>query len=237
MGADRLEPLLRRVDALSIEEEGYLRVLAAEAASTTLTLRMELGLPSEEDEEAGEGGRDEDDVPDESEHEAALSELWEVECEGLEDWLLSGEYCEDIAATTRHPLLWDYTEPEAELFVYGRPEDPLSLAGALYERHQREAGSWIPFERYLNEQLELSAVLSGGYGKLADGPEPLLKAYETVLLARGIPANVLASGDRDASGEAMSRVEEDPEPWVLTFGTSWVIGTAFVATRLFTEQG
>jgi hypothetical protein len=65
------------------------------------------------------------------------------------------------------------------------------LVGQLFLTHQRLVADWIPFDRYLNNHVDLDALLGGGYGKLADGPEFLVAAYAAILERHGVSPSLL----------------------------------------------
>ena len=65
------------------------------------------------------------------------------------------------------------------------------LVGQLFLTHQRLVADWIPFDRTLNNHVDLDALLGGGYGKLADGPEFLVAAYAAILERHGVSPSLL----------------------------------------------
>ncbi|MGH9906254.1 MAG: hypothetical protein ACRD8U_11820 [Pyrinomonadaceae bacterium] len=91
----------------------------------------------------------------------------------------------DLAVFKDHVLLWHYTEPYILTTFYGNSSDSLAVIGALFERHLELVEDWIPFQRYLNSNVRLSDLIGGSFGMLADGPEPLVLAYEEVLQSYG----------------------------------------------------
>lgn len=80
-----------------------------------------------------------------------------------------------------HVLLWHYHQPHLLTTFHGKVSEPLSVVGALFERHLDLVEGWIPFTKYLNSDLVLSALIGGSFGMIADGPEQLILAYEEVL--------------------------------------------------------
>jgi hypothetical protein len=77
--------------------------------------------------------------------------------------------------------------------------------GQLCLTHHRLAADWMPFDRYLNNQVGRELLLDGGYGKLADGPEFLVVAYAAILKRQGLPTDscqpTQPSGSMEEPGE------------------------------------
>src|SRR5262249_25647211 len=106
-------------------------------------------------------------------------QAWAVDCVGLlEHKMFLGE-CNHFELTHDHPLLWSYVYPKASLSFYGDAENPLTVFGALHERHLQLVDDWIPFGRFMNQ--DTLEMIRGRYGMLADGPTPLVEAYAQVL--------------------------------------------------------
>lgn len=78
---------------------------------------------------------------------------------------------------------------------------------------------WIPFQKYFNSDLRLSELIGGSFGMLADGPEPLVLAYEEVMQSYGIATS------HHKSSEAL-----DNSLSVLIFDQSYVIAESFITT-------
>lgn len=92
----------------------------------------------------------------------------------------------DLELTGDHPLLWDYCQDLVLLGFNSKAEDSLRLISDLYLAHSKASGGWIPFNRYLNPEIELPQLLKGGFGKLAEGPSSLMNTYKEVLDAHGL---------------------------------------------------
>jgi hypothetical protein len=78
------------------------------------------------------------------------------------------------------------------LFFSKAPQDARVMIGRLWLRHQRETQGWIRFDRFLNRESVLPALLEGGYGLLAKGPERLLRAYAEELDSADVPWSIAA---------------------------------------------
>jgi hypothetical protein len=105
-----------------------------------------------------------------------------VRCEAVRNHEVHpAEIEEEIRLLDEHELLLEHQAERVTLTFTGTADDTLSMVGALYVAHVDAVGSWYPFERFLNPEMDLVGLLQSGYGQLAEGPEPLIEAYERVL--------------------------------------------------------
>ena len=123
-----------------------------------------------------------------SEGEGDRHQVWTVECEGLLEHQVTLGWFEELDLHYHHVLLWPYIYPTACVSFHGETQDPLSVVGALYQRHEELVEGWVPFTRFMNGKTV--DLISGRYGMLAEGPVPLLESYAQVLERYGIAAGV-----------------------------------------------
>jgi hypothetical protein len=119
---------------------------------------------------------------------------WQVECSGVRDFLIRGEFAGGLEVFSEHPVLLAFTEQVTDLYFSSASPNPIATVGALFERHKEMVGSWVPFERFLNViPKRLSELLAASSGQLASGPVSLLAAYSTVLREHGVRSSLLPS--------------------------------------------
>ena len=161
------DELLKRLTALDFDDFGSLHVNSIERRESDLIIRLDVHA----DEEA--------DIPSNV----------VVTCYTFRESNLAPGHYTELEFSQDHVLLWHYNQPYALLSFYGKTDNPLAIVGALFEAHTALVGSWIPFQKYLNTGLGLSTLIEGSHGLLADGPEPLIIAYEEVMHKHGISAS------------------------------------------------
>ena len=161
------DKLLKRLTAIHFEDYGSIHVNSLERRGQDLIIRLEVTA----DEEA--------DIPGDI----------VVTCYTFRESNLAPGRHSELELSQDHVLLWHYNQPYDLLSFYGKTNNPLTVVGALYEAHTALVGSWIPFEKYLNTALGLSKLIEGSHGLLAEGPEPLILAYEKVMHEYGISAS------------------------------------------------
>jgi hypothetical protein len=162
---DPLEELL----AAEIEDDLWFRLLEARLDGKSLVLRLERRL------EAGESRG-----------------VFEIACTGVQDFRIVNRFIDGVALRRDDVRLWAHNEPWLRLYFRGRTEHVLATIGALHDVHHRLVERRYPLERYLNDcELSLHDLLSGGFGLLPEGPQPLVHAYAGVLREAGFSVDLL----------------------------------------------
>ena len=158
-----------------------------------------------------------------------IPQNWEVLCSGIREHCLTFGMHNRLEFFDKHVLLWPHLERHISTSFYGQAENPLAVYGALYQRHHELAGDWLPFHRFLNSSMGLLELISGGYGMLAEGPAPLVLAYEEVMSAHGF-----STAHREPATPAYgggSWLELETKAFVLILDDSYVVAEQFVASH------
>ncbi len=162
----------------------------------------------------------------------ADKQRWRIQCVGVRDYRLHGEFAEGLRVVSEHPVLLPFTEHVADLYFSCPAPNPLATVGALWERHRQSVGSWLPFEQFLNVLPQgLAVLLAASSGKFASGPVSLMQAYAEVLTEHGVSSSML---------QPRPPKYWEGEQWVvpasrlhaLIFDTSYVVAQRFDAERL-----
>ena len=164
--------------------------------------------------------------------EAATHQGWLIESVGR---TFASRFVEgvayDFAIERNHVVLWPFTRPQVQLFFKGNVGDPLSLAGALYQEHRNTTQGWFSFDKFLNQEQHLPKLLSGGYGKLADGPDLLIEKYIHVLRRYGVEPSTLPPRPPKA-WDNDRWITIDGNVAALLFGDSFVVARDFTLRRI-----
>ena len=190
------QDLLSRMESLDFDDYGSLHVHTVEQRDGDVFLS--LILTSEED-------------PD-------LPENVRITCRSWRENTVVPRHYGSVCVTQEHVLLWDYNQPHVVAAFNGQVPDPFAVMGALFERHIELVDEWVPFLKYFNSCIQLSELLRGSFGMLAEGPEPLVLAYEEVL------ANYGVSVSHHRYGKA-----RDEKLSILILDDAYVIANDFVA--------
>ena len=155
---------------------------------------------------------------------------WQVFCSAVrEDSLSLGDHY-DLQFFDDHVLLWPYLAPHTSTSFYGKVQDPLTVIGALYQRHRDLVGGWLPLHRFLNSNIALPELISGGFGMLAEGPEPLVLAYEDVMRTHGFTTSHL-DPRKPVYWGGNGWLDQRPA-FVLILDESYVVAEQFVASSV-----
>ncbi|MGH9900392.1 MAG: hypothetical protein ACRD68_00980 [Pyrinomonadaceae bacterium] len=155
---------------------------------------------------------------------------WQVVCPGVREECLSLGCSYDIQLSGDHVLLWPHAARRTSTSFYGKRDNPSAVIGALYERHCELAGKWIPFHRFLNADMRLTELIGGGFGMLAEGPEPLILAYEEVMQRYGFLTSHL--DPRKPVYWDGQWIETTTALAVLILGESYVVAERFEAKSI-----
>lgn len=191
-----MDALLKTISSVDYEDYGSLLVTRTERRNGDLQLLLDVTADEEPD------------VP----------RNIQITCHALRESNLSPGYYQDFQVSEDHVLLWHYTKPHFLTSFYGRVEEPLSVVGALYERHFDLAEDWIPLKKYMNPGVRLADLIGGSFGMIADGPEPLVFAYEEVMQRYGV-----------STSSHQSQRAKDAKLTVIILDKSYVIAERFEA--------
>lgn len=120
---------------------------------------------------------------------------WRVECDGAESWRVEAHEIGrgSLQMPREHPFLWRLASNTRSLHFQNKPRDTDALIGALLRTHQEATRGLLPFPSLLNcgSVPGLVALLEGGHGLLARGPEPLMRAYIAEIEKQGCRASLI----------------------------------------------
>jgi hypothetical protein len=156
---------------------------------------------------------------------------WRIVCVGVCDYLLRCEYLASLELVEAHPVLLPFTEKFDSLYFTTASDNPMATAGALFQTHRRFVAGWIPFARFLNLGLELSALLTCSSGLLASGPVSLIQAYSRVLLDHGMRCSTVSTVTAQSRNRG-GGTQTDKPLRALIFENSYIVAENFVEQRL-----
>jgi hypothetical protein len=116
-------------------------------------------------------------------------------------------------------------------YFSGKCEDLNGVIGALYGRHWELTDGWIPFQRFLNPNVQLAKLITGGSGMLAEGPAPLMLAYEDVMQRFGFSTSHLDAGE-PAYWNGETWLEEREKLSALIIDGSYIVAESFIAKKV-----
>jgi hypothetical protein len=127
-----------------------------------------------------------DSLPDEN------IQHWKIVCEDEREHRLILGNQGYLTLEDNHVLLWPFRERKIALFFHGSVDDSSALVFELFKQHYDCVGEWFPFKRFINSlYTNLTELIEGRYGSLAEGPEPLIYGYEKVLVEFGVQTSII----------------------------------------------
>jgi hypothetical protein len=204
-----LQPLLDIISTLDFEEFGLLALASAEWDGNDLTLHLAVERKDEED------------------------EVWRLHCANVRRSRIGNDQgIGSLSVETRHPLLLPHTEPVADLYFSSRPADPDATVGRLLEAHHSAVRRWFDFLHFFNlgPDQSLRALLAGGFGKLAQGPQSLIGRYAEVLRGVGVAVSSPPSW-APVWWDGTRWVQEVDPLFVVILGGSYVVAPTVTAER------
>lgn len=106
---------------------------------------------------------------------------WKLRFSGVVEQQLSVIVDCGLNVWRHHVVLDQYTRRREFLHFAQRPGNADEVIGQLWRAHTAAVDDWIPFDRYLNRELQLAELLASGSGLLATGPDFLIDPYERVM--------------------------------------------------------
>jgi hypothetical protein len=205
---ESLRPLLDTFTTLEFEEFGWVALTGVMWEGNDLTLHLVVH---------------QQDLPD---------ECWRLRCRAeRENRILNNKGCDGVVVTTEHPVLLPHTSPVTELYFSGRPADPDAVVGQLMEAHHEFVGRWFDGLRFFNlgPHRSIKRMLEGGFGKLVDGPQPLVERYADVLRRAAISVS---------SPPPRRPMWWDGENWIGSSGPMYavVLGESYVVSPDVTAE-
>lgn len=152
---------------------------------------------------------------------------WRISAHHAREFTISEREFDSIRRVDRHPLLWAHYQDELELFIQQPAADPDKLLGQLAARHLALTHGWLPFGACFNTAVPLPKLLSSSLVMFAEGPKPLIMAYQEILKAAGVRCSVISHG-------SMLSADAPDGPQLLLLGRSFVIAESFDAEPLST---
>jgi hypothetical protein len=201
-----LDDLFASAQLLEREEDGYFWLTKAEEDGSTITLSLDILSVQ---------------YPDIHPH-------WQVTCSGLREHSLSLGYADKFQLTDDHVLLWAHTKRKLSTYFSGTCTDADAVIGALYQCHHELTDGWIPFHRFLNPNVNIARLLTGGSGIFAEGAEPLMLAYEDVLRKFGFTVSHVDAGE-PAFWNGETWLEQREKLSVLIVDRSYIVAEIFTA--------
>jgi len=154
---------------------------------------------------------------------------WKVRTTGHRKNHISFDRTAFIAITNDHPLLWEFTDLQCELYFSGQCKDPAMLFYHLYLTHKSLFKIYQPFNISFGDDTNTSTRFQYTNGLLAEGPKKLLTKYADCLKQNGLDYSII--GERPATcWDGKQFVNENKNLKVFLLGDTYIIAEDFLFT-------
>jgi hypothetical protein len=198
------QELQRTLETGEFEDEGWLRIIGINLSDdgVKLNLLVNSGLDDGE------------------------PQNWLIWCRQVRDYEFKFELCYDIELLEKHILLWPYMQNQFDLFFSGHVENSHAFIGELYEKHHEITKGWLSIEKFINDNVRLNKLITGGHGKLARGPQSLIEEYEKLLIKNGLKASTTGPYPPQY-WDGQHWLEQSELLYALVIGNSFVVAETF----------
>jgi hypothetical protein len=145
----------------------------------------------------------------------SIQQLWTVEIMGYITGNVQLSNVNRMQLKTEHPLLWEYTDTQCELFFSGECESLEKLFYSLYNSHESIFRGLVPFNTFINYPVFRDLFMYTN-GQMAKGPKKLLQEYGICLQLHGMKYSLVGGYQPDP-----------PHPVLLLMGDSYIIAEVF----------
>lgn len=169
------------------------------------------------------------DVQDINE-KGAISQKWTIQASRHKKNQVSFDFTDFIKIEDDHPLLWEFTDTQCQLYFTGQCKDPAKLFYDLYVTHKRIFGKYQCFNISFGEETSYFTLFKYSNGLLTQGSKKLMKKYASCLRQNELDFTII--GERPAmncDGEQFTLERVDLK--VLFLGDTYIIAEDFSFVR------
>jgi hypothetical protein len=159
-----------------------------------------------------------------------ISQNWSIEAIGHRKNQISFDFAENIEIKDDHPLLWDFTDLQCQLYFSGRCKEPTKLFYDLYSAHKSLFGQHKCFNISFGEETAYFKPFQYTNGLLTKGSKNLMQKYAECLKKNGLDFNII--GESPAKyWDGKQFIEEAKNLKLLVFGDTYIIAKDFSFTQ------
>ena len=161
--------------------------------------------------------------------EENIFKQWKVRTIGQRKNHISFDRTAFITIMYDHPLLWEFTDIQCQLYFSGQCNDPAKLFYHLYLTHKNLFKSYQSFNISFGDDTNISTRFQYTNGLLAEGPKKLLTKYADCLKQNGLDYSII--GERPATcWDGKQFVPESENLKIFLLGDTYIIAEDFLFT-------
>jgi len=169
------------------------------------------------------------DVQDINE-KGTITQKWTVQASEHRKNHVSFDFAPFVEIKDEHPLLWEFTDIQCQLYFTGQCTDPAKLFYDLYLTHKRIFGRYQCFDISFTEETSYFKPFQYSNGLLTQGSKKLMELYAECLKQNGLDFSII--GERPAKfWDGEQYILESQDLKVLFLGDTYIIGKNFSFVR------
>lgn len=150
--------------------------------------------------------------------EDSLFQVWTVEAMDHKKSRISFDPASSVNIQTDHPLLWEFTDSQCELYFSGECKAPEKLFYSLYRAHKNLFGKYECFDIAFSEEFNHEKPFQYSNELLVKGSKLLMESYGTCLRNNGLDFKIV--------GERLPE-DENQNLKILFLGETYIIARDF----------
>jgi len=160
--------------------------------------------------------------------ESNIVSSWKIKTKHYRQSRISLGFATSLAIEDDHPILWQFSDMQSEIYFKGGCSNPDKLFIDLYKIHSRLFNDLIPFKNSIRNVDDFSWILETSSGLLAKGPRKLMTEYSVLLNQFNLNHTVI--NDRIPTywdDDTEKNVNESGKAKVLFIDNSFIIADEF----------
>ncbi|SHF95349.1 hypothetical protein [Flavisolibacter ginsengisoli] len=155
-----------------------------------------------------------------------ISQNWTIKVAGHRKNHVSFDFADFMQITDDHPLLWEFTDTQCQLYFTGQCKDTAKLFFDLYATHKRLFGKHQCFNISFGEETPYFKPFQYSNGLLTQGSKKLMEKYADCLKQNGLDFTIV--GERPAKyWDGEQYILESQDLKVLFLGDTYIIAKGF----------
>jgi hypothetical protein len=165
-----------------------------------------------------------------NDHNETVYQTWTIEAFGHRTNRISFEFIPFIDIQEEHPLLWEFTDIQCQLYFSGTCQNPSKLFYDLYHSHKATFKRYSCFNMQFTDENGQYDRFKYSSGLFAKGSKKLMQLYAGCLRENGLDFTII--GERPPTyWEEDGFVPKRKDLKVLFLGDTYIIATAFFFQR------
>ena len=160
----------------------------------------------------------------------SIYQEWTIQADRQRKTHISFDFAPFIEFKEEHPLLWEFTDIQCQLYFNGQCNDFQKLFYDLYQTHKQLFGQYLCFSIPFAEETSYLKPFQYTNGLLTKGPKKLMEKYGECLKKNGLTCNFI--GERQPMyWDGNQYIPETKDLKIMFIGNTYIIAEEFSFRR------